>query len=101
MPPSPCGCSARNPPRRSCVVGAVQGGKHLADTDRIAGQLDVAAVRGGLRHLTGQRGRRHLAAGHAIDAVVDKDYGDILTAGGCMDGLSGADGGQDRRRPDR
>ena len=36
----------------------------------------------------------HLAAGHAVNGVVDEDDGDILAAGGSVDRLGGADGGQ-------
>ena len=42
----------------------------------------------------GQRRRGHLAAGHAVDGIVDKDHGDILAARRGMDGLCRADGGK-------
>ena len=54
----------------------------------------VAPRRRGGRHLVEQRGRRHLAAGHAVHAVVHEDHGDVLAAVGGVDALGGADGGQ-------
>jgi len=37
-----------------------------------------------------QRGRRHLPAGHAVNRVVDKEHGDLLTAVGGMNNLCGS-----------
>ena len=49
--------------------------------------------RGGGLHAH-QRGGGQLSAGHAIDTVVHKDHGDILTPVGGGHGLRQADGGQ-------
>ena len=56
--------------------------------------LDVAAVGGGLRDLSRQARRGHLAAGHAVDGVVDENHGDVFASGGGADGLAQADGGK-------
>ena len=55
---------------------------------------DVAAIGAGSRHLAGQRGGGHLAAGHAVDGVVDEDDGDLFTARSRVNNLRCADGGQ-------
>ena len=73
---------------------AIKGAQKLAYADRIAGGGDVAPVGRGLRDLVGQARRSHLAAGHAVNGVVDEDYGQLLAAGGRMDRLCHADGGQ-------
>ena len=52
------------------IRGRVERGEQLADADGVALGLDVAAVGGGLRDLSGQARRGHLAAGHAVDGVV-------------------------------
>ena len=44
--------------------------------------------------MPGQRGRRHLAAGHAVDGVVDEDHGDVLTAQRGVHDLGQSDRGQ-------
>ena len=53
----------------------------------------AAAGRGGGLH-TDQRGGGHLAAGHAVDAVVDVDHGDVFTPVCGGDGFRQADGGK-------
>ena len=71
------------------------------DADRVAGQLHVAAGRARRRHLARQRGRRHLAAGHAVDRVVDEDDGDLLAAVGRVQDLVPCRSTPGRRRPGR
>ena len=62
---------------------------HLADGK---GVFHVAVPRsGGLRPI--RRGRRVLAAGHAVDIVVDDDGGQIQVAPGRMDKVVATDGG--------
>ena len=60
----------------------------------IAHQGRVAAARRGGGPLAEERRRGHLAAGHAVDAVVDEDRGDALPTGRGMDDLRRPDGGQ-------
>ena len=60
----------------------------------IAGGVGIPAIGGGLGDLAGQGGGGHLAAGHAVNGVVDKDDGDVLAAGGGVDRFGSADGGQ-------
>ena len=72
----------------------VQGGQHLADPDRVAAQGGIPSVGGGGGHLARQGGRRHLAAGHAVNRVVHKDDGDILAPGRRVGDFRRADGGQ-------
>ena len=70
-----------------CQCNAVQRCQHFTDPDGIACGFHVAAIRSGLGHLSRQGGGSHLAAGHAVNGVVDKDHGDVLAAGSCMDGF--------------
>ena len=44
--------------------------------------------------MPGQRGRRHLSAGHAVVGIVDEDHRDVLTARRGMYDLAHADGSQ-------
>ena len=82
------------------VAGARKLGKQLGDLERetvvrcSVGPLRHTAVRcgGGLHAYEG--GRSHLATGHAVDAVVDEDHGDVLTTVAGVDGLAGADGSE-------
>ena len=60
----------------------------------VAMLLGIAALGGGGGLHAHQRCRSHLAAGHAVDAVVHKDYGEILAPVGGGHGLSQTDGGQ-------
>ena len=62
------------------VHGRVELRDHFAHADRVAGLQDVASERAGLRLLAGQRGRGHLAAGHAVDRVVHEEHGHVLAA---------------------
>ena len=55
------------------VGDARQQREHLGDRDRVAGRRGIAAARARGRRLAEQRRRGHLAAGHAVDAVVDED----------------------------
>ena len=48
----------------------------------------------GLGDLARQRRRGHLAAGHAVNGIVDENHGDIFPACRGMDRLRRADGGQ-------
>ena len=56
----------------------------------VAGHVAAAGAGGGL--LAQQGGGGHLAAGHAVDGVVDEDAGDELAAVGRVDGLGQTDG---------
>ena len=60
----------------------------------VAVLLGVTAVRRGGGLHTEQGGGGHLAAGHAVDAVVHEDHGDVLAPVGGGHGLGKADGGQ-------
>ena len=77
------------------IARAVHRGEHLrhADADNPACSTSRPVGRGG-RLLAGQRGGRHLAAGHAVDGIVDEDDGDILAAAGGVHDLGHADRGQ-------
>ena len=55
--------------------------------------LGIAAQRGSGCDLTDKSGGRHLAAGHPIDSVVDKEDCQLLPVG-CLNGLIQADRGQ-------
>ncbi len=55
----------------------------------VAGAASPGRGRG---HLADERGRRHLAAGHAINRVVDEEDADVLAAIGGMHDLRSADG---------
>ena len=59
---------------------------------RVAGGLDVPPQRARRGLLAGQRGRGHLAAGHAVDPVVHEDRGEPLAAGRGVDDLRRPDG---------
>ena len=73
---------------------AVESGEHLANPDRVASHLDVTPVGGCLGNLTRQSGWGHLAAGHAVNGVVNENNGYILPAGGSVHCLGGADSGE-------
>ena len=47
--------------------------QQLRDLERIALAVGLAALGRGRRHLAEEGGRGHLAAGHAVDGVVDED----------------------------
>ena len=76
------------------VGGGVELVDELAHVHRGAMLLLIAAVRGGSGLGAKQRGRGHLAAGHAVDAVVDEDDREILAAVCSAHGLGQADGGK-------
>nr|AIF26401.1 putative 2-oxoglutarate oxidoreductase [uncultured bacterium fosmid pJB17E7_contig I] len=75
-------------------AGAGQGGQHFGDTQGVAVDVHAAAVGSGGGLHADECGGGHLAAGHAVDAVVNEDHDDVLAAVGCVDGLGGADGGE-------
>ncbi len=79
---------------RSEIGRAVELREDLADAHWMAGEVGVAPRRRGGRHLVEEGGGRHLAAGHAVDAVVHEDHGDVLAAVGGVEPLGGADGGE-------
>ena len=56
--------------------------------------LCIAPARRCGRDLSNQGSRRHLATGHAVDAVVDKEYCQLLAPVGRLDGLVQANGSQ-------
>ena len=60
----------------------------------VAVLLGDPALGGGGRLHPQQGGGGHLASGHAVDAVVDKDHGDVLPPVGGGEGLAQADGGE-------
>ena len=60
----------------------------------VAVLLGIPALGGGGGLHAHQGGGGHLAAGHAVDAVVDEDHGDVLPPVGGGHGLRQADGGQ-------
>ena len=70
---------------RASVADARQECQHLRDRDRIAGDARVAPGWAGGRGVAGRASSGELAAGHAIDAVVDEDDADPLAAGRGMD----------------
>ena len=82
------------------VARAGQLGQQLGDLEwetvvrRSVGPLRHTAIRrgGGLHAHEG--GGSHLATGHAVDAVVDEDHGDVLSTVAGVDGLAGADGSE-------
>ena len=57
-------------------------------------KLRVAAVGAGDRLHAQEGGGSHLAAGHAVNGVVDEDDGDVFTAVEGVDGLGRADAGE-------
>lgn len=59
--------------------------------DRAALDVLVTSVGRSGRHLSGQRGRRHLAARHPINGVVDENDCHVLAARADVDGLRRAD----------
>ena len=78
-----------------CGVGdAREQRQQLGHGQRVAGRGGVAPERAGRGLLAGQRGRGHLAAGHAVDPVVHEDRREPFAAGGGVDDLGGADGGE-------
>ena len=66
----------------------------LAHVHGVAVLLGVPALGGSGGLHAHQGGGGHLAAGHAVDAVVDEDDSDVLSTVGGGDGLSQADGGE-------
>src|ERR1039458_8889201 len=68
--------------------------QQFADVYGVAVGVRVAAEWGGGGLLAKRRSGGHLAAGHAVDTVVDEDYGDGLAAVGGVNDLRGADGRQ-------
>ena len=66
----------------------------LAHPQRITHGVRVAAVDAGGGFLAHQRGRGHLAAGHAVGGVVREENGDMLAAVGGHHDLRKADGCQ-------
>lgn len=81
--------------RLACHVAcAVETGEDVGDLDGIAIEVYAAAIGSGGCLLTDEGGRGHLAAGHAVDGVVDEDDDDVLATVGGMDGLGGTDGGE-------
>ena len=57
--------------------------------------VDGTASPGRSGALLADQGRgRHLAAGHAVDGVVDEEDGDLFAAVGGVDDFGGADGGE-------
>ena len=68
--------------------------ENLTHVHGIAVLLGIAAVGGGGGLHAHQGGGGHLAAGHAVDAVVDEDDGDVLPAVGGGNRLGQADGGE-------
>lgn len=70
--------------------GAVEPGDHLRDLQRLPGERGAAGGRGG-RQLSEERRRRHLAAGHPEDGVVDEDHRHRHAQLGCADDLGQAD----------
>ena len=76
------------------VDGRFEAVDEFADPHRVAVGLDVAPVGAGGRDLPGQRGGRHLAAGHAVVRVVDEEHGHAFAAVRRLDELVEADGGE-------
>ena len=68
--------------------------EHLGDRDRVAGRRCLTPARARRRPLAEQRRRGHLAAGHAVDAVVDEDDADPLAASRGVDDLGRPDRGE-------
>ena len=73
---------------------AVELRKELAYTQRIAHDSHVPPLGRRCGHLTWQSRRRHLAAGHAVHGIVDKDDADVLATAGAVDDLAHSDRGQ-------
>ena len=59
--------------------------------DRVSVVAGPPSPRRGRARLADQRGGRHLSAGHAIDRVIDEEYGDVFTAIGGVNNLRRAD----------
>jgi len=76
------------------IAGSIQSSQHLGHADWIALQFHIPAVGRGGGLLAGQGGGGHLAAGHAKVGIINEDDRDVLTTGGGMDDLTGADGSQ-------
>ena len=78
------------------MIGASAGGVGspcaVGQFGNVKRPVDVS-VRGGRTELTGRRGRRILAAGHAVDVVVHDDHGQPYVSPGGMDQVVSADGG--------
>src|SRR5581483_5040379 len=76
------------------VDRSLQSRQQFANVQRIGFVGRVASLRGGRTYLTQQGGRRHLAAGHAVDGVVDEDDGDGFAAIGRVQNLRRTDRGK-------
>ena len=59
--------------------------------ERVPRERGVAPERRGGGGLALQRGGRHLAAGHAVEGVVDEDAAELLAARGSLEGVVEAD----------
>ena len=68
--------------------------QHLRDMNGIALIPGIAACGCSGRDLTDQCCWRHLASGHAVNGVVDEEYGQFFAPVGCLNGLIEADGSQ-------
>ena len=68
--------------------------KHFAYHYGVSCNLGVSAERSGLCYLTGESGGSHLTACHAVNGVVDKDYGDVFASGSCVNCFAGSDSGK-------
>ena len=74
------------------VSGRLQRGEQFAHVQRIAFGSSVAPVGRGGALLAEERGGSSLAAGHAVNRVVDENHGNVLTAIGGVQNLRRADG---------
>ena len=68
--------------------------QHLGHVQRKTFVDRAASPRRSCAALADKRGRRHLAAGHAVDGVIDEEYGNLFAAIGGVHDFSGADGSQ-------
>ncbi len=78
------------------VVGGAPGGVGGAGAHGQRGQVEGtvdAAVGGRGGEGAGGRGGRELAAGHAVDVVVEHDHGEVDVPAGGVDQVVAADGG--------
>ena len=71
--------------------GHIRGAGRHGDLNRVHGILDIA-VRGGRRHGPHRGCGRHLAAGHAIDGIIEHDGRHIEIAAAGMEKMVAADG---------
>ena len=76
------------------IIRRVQRGEQFAHADGIAVDGGIAPVLAGGGLLPDEGGGRHLPARHAVNAVVDKDDGDIFAARRRMDRFRHTDGGE-------